>query len=411
MELNVRAKINPAYIEHLSAKQRTQIFFGGSSSGKSYFIAQKAVLENMDGANYLCCRNVARTIRNSTFNEILKAIEVMGLSSFYRVHQSDMSITNTINGKQILFAGIDDAEKLKSITPANGVLERIFIEEATEIKREAYKQLTKRLRGNSAKSKQIILAFNPILQTHWIYKEFFGEWQDNKTVYKSDALLIVKTTHKDNLFLTEADHLQLENETDKYFYDVYTLGNWGVLGKVVFRNWRVEDLSEHIPHFANVYNGLDFGFSEDPNALIRVNVDQAQKKIYVFDEMYKTGMLNDELAEELQRRVPAGQHITCDCAAPQNIAELNARGIHAIPAIKGQNSVNFGIQWLQGYEIIIDVRCQNFKNEIQAYHWQEDKYGNALQKPADKDNHLIDALRYATEELQLMNRVVAVGRI
>lgn len=411
MELNVRAKINPAYIEHLSAKQRTQIFFGGSSSGKSYFIAQKAVLENMDGANYLCCRNVARTIRNSTFNEILKAIEVMGLSSFYRVHQSDMSITNTTNGKQILFAGIDDAEKLKSITPANGVLERIFIEEATEIKREAYKQLTKRLRGNSAKSKQIILAFNPILQTHWIYKEFFGEWQDNKTVYKSDALLIVKTTHKDNLFLTEADHLQLENETDKYFYDVYTLGNWGVLGKVVFRNWRVEDLSEHIPHFANVYNGLDFGFSEDPNALIRVNVDQAQKKIYVFDEMYKTGMLNDELAEELQRRVPAGQHITCDCAAPQNIAELNARGIHAIPAIKGQNSVNFGIQWLQGYEIIIDVRCQNFKNEIQAYHWQEDKYGNALQKPADKDNHLIDALRYATEELQLMNRVVAVGRI
>lgn len=411
MELNVRAKINPAYIEHLSAKQRTQIFFGGSSSGKSYFIAQKAVLENMDGANYLCCRNVARTIRNSTFNEILKAIEVMGLSSFYRVHQSDMSITNTINGKQILFAGIDDAEKLKSITPANGVLERIFIEEATEIKREAYKQLTKRLRGNSAKSKQIILAFNPILQTHWIYKEFFGEWQDNKTVYKSDALLIVKTTHKDNLFLTEADHLQLENETDKYFYDVYTLGNWGVLGKVVFRNWRVEDLSEHIPHFANVYNGLDFGFSEDPNALIRVNVDQAQKKIYVFDEMYKTGMLNDELAEELQRRVPAGQHITCDCAAPQNIAELNARGIHAIPAIKGQNSVNFGIQWLQGYEIIIDVRCQNFKNEIQSYHWQEDKYGNALQKPADKDNHLIDALRYATEELQLMNRVVAVGRI
>ena len=135
MELNVRAKFNPAYIEHLSAKQRTQIFFGGSSSGKSYFIAQKAVLENMDGANYLCCRNVARTIRNSTFNEILKAIEVMGLSSFYRVHQSDMSITNTINGKQILFAGIDDAEKLKSITPANGVLERIFIEEATEIKR------------------------------------------------------------------------------------------------------------------------------------------------------------------------------------------------------------------------------------------------------------------------------------
>lgn len=356
----------------------------------------------LKGHNYLIVRNVARTIRNSVYNQIVKTILNMGLAREFIITKGDMSITCRKNNKQILFAGLDDVEKLKSVTPIDGVLTDIWIEEATETAYEAYKQLTKRLRGRTdiGISKRIIFSFNPVLQTHWIYKEFFGKWEDGKKCYKGEDLLILKTTYKDNNFLTADDIRSLENEKDKYFYEVYTLGNWGVLGKVIFRNWRVENLAQQIPHFDRIYNGLDFGFSEDPNALIRVHVDQAQKKIFVFDEMYKAGMFIEELAEEVKEKVPIEQYVTCDSASPQNIADLNRRGIKALPAVKGANSVNFGIQWLQGYEIVIDVNCQHFKNEIQTYHWQEDKYGNALKKPVDRDNHLLDALRYATEELQ-----------
>ena len=405
--MDIKVKVNDVYHPYLRSTQSTQIFFGGSSSGKSYFIAQKIVLDNLNGVNWLCCRNVARTIRNSVFNEITKAIGAMGLLNQYQINKSDMVITHKRSRKQILFAGLDDVEKVKSITPANGVLERIFVEEATETRYETYKQLQKRLRGISVHSKYIILAFNPILKSHWIYKTFFGRWEDGKAVYKDKDTLIVKTTYKDNLFLTEDDRALLENESDPYFYDVYSLGNWGVLGHVIFKNWRVEDLVGN--NFDNLYYGLDFGYSSDPNAGIKVAVDKTRKKIHILDEFYKCGMTDDTLAVQCRDFVRNG-YITCDSADPKTIDYLNSVGIRAIPAVKGADSINRGIRWLQGYEIIIDVRCQNFKNEIEQYHWIEDKYGNAMAKPVDANNHLLDALRYAVVQLISESQGKAIRR-
>lgn len=379
---------------YLNKPQFMQIFYGGSSSGKSFFICQKIILDNLDGCNWLVCRNVARTIRKSVYNEICKAISRMGLREYFKVNASDMVITNLLNGKQILFAGLDDPEKVKSITPADGVLERVFVEEATEVKREAILQLKKRLRGRSPKSKHILLAFNPILKTHFIYKDYFGGWQDDKNVYEDKDLLIVKTTYKDNIFLTDEDRRLLEDESDPYFYNVYTLGNWGVLGHVIFKNWRVEDLKEQIPSFDRIRQGCDFGFSDDPNALIKVQVDRTHKKLYVFDEWYQAGMNDDELLR-VCRNFCGNQYLICDSAEPKTIDFLATNNIKAVGAVKGADSINRGIRWLQSYEIIIDVHCQNFKNEIEQYHWQEDKYGNAMAKPVDENNHLIDALRYA----------------
>lgn len=404
--------VNDSYIPFLRDTTRTQIFYGGSSSGKSYFLGQRTVIDVMEGHNYLITRNVARTIRSSVFNQIVKTINAMGLKKQFSITQDSMTITCNKNNKQILFAGLDDVEKLKSVTPIDGVITDIWIEEATETAYEAYKQLTKRLRGKTDNNvpKRMILSFNPVLQTHWIYREFFGKWDDTKRMYRDKKLLILKTTYKDNKFLTNDDIEALESETDNYFYNVYTLGNWGVLGNLVFKNWRTEDLSSKIAAFDKIYNGLDFGFSADPNAMVRLHIDQARKKMYIFDELYKCGMQDDELAEELKSRIGT-QYVTCDCAEPKSIADLNRRGVRAIPARKGPDSINYGIRFLQGYEIIIDIRCQNFKNEIQAYHWAEDKYGNALRKPVDKDNHLMDALRYATEELQLAATAQATNRL
>lgn len=404
--------VNDAYIPYLNDTTRTQIFFGGSSSGKSFFLAQRVVMDVLKGHNYLIVRNVANTIKRSVYNQIVKTIIDFNLSEVFQMSKSEMVITCKRNNRQILFGGLDDPEKLKSITPIDGVITDIWIEEATETAREAYKQLTKRLRGATPDGigKRVIFSFNPILQTHWIYQEFFWNWDDSKNLYKSDDLLILKTTYKDNKFLTDEDIYALEHETDPYFYNVYTLGNWGVLGKVIFKNWRTEDLSDVIHSFDNIYNGIDFGVT-DPNAFIRVHVNEGQKQIFVFNEYKKSNTLIDELAEELNNRISKDEFIVGDPQGAQAILELNNRGITVIPAKKGPNSINDGISWLKEYEIIIDIHCQEFKNEIQSYHWQEDKLGNALPKPVDKDNHLIDALRYATELCRLGAVATAAERL
>lgn len=406
MQINV--KVNPAYLPYFNMPQFLQIFYGGSSSGKSFFLTDKIVVDCINGVNWLCCRNVGKTIRNSVFNEITKSISSMGMTKYFSINKSDMVITCKLNKKQILFCGLDDPEKVKSITPQDGVLERIFIEEATEVRREAYMQLKKRLRGRSEHSKHIFMAFNPILKTHWIYKEFFGGWQDDKTVYKDENTLIVKTTYKDNIFLTPEDRRLLEDETDPYFYNVYTLGNWGILGNVIFKNWSVEDLSNKIPQFDRIHCGCDFGFSSDPNALIKVHLDKTRKKVYIYDEWYQAGMTDDELLR-VCKTFCDNQYLICDSAEPKTIDFLAANNVKAVGAVKGADSINRGIRWLQGYEIVIDARCQNFKNEIEQYHWQEDKYGNAMAKPVDANNHLIDALRYALND-EILAAEVRVGK-
>ncbi len=402
--------VNDVYIPFLLEERSTQIYYGGSSSGKSFFLAQRVVMDNLRGVNWLLTRNIGKTIRNSLFNEIKKAISAYEVNHLYSINKSDMVITCKENGKQILFAGLDDVEKLKSITPANGVLERIWIEEATEVKREAYLQLKKRLRGYSPFKKAIILSFNPILKNHWIYKDFFGNWRDDKTIYRDKDISILKTTYKDNKFLTVDDVYSLENESDEYFRNVYTYGNWGVLGHVIFKNWIVEDLSESISGFDHIYNGMDFGYSSDPNAMIRLHLDKKNKKIYVFDEWYQAGMSDDELAEVCKDFFRGGI-ITCDSSEPKTIDYLSMNGIKAVPAVKGPDSINRGIRYLQGYGIVIHKDCQNFRNEIEQYHWKEDKYGNAMAKPVDANNHLIDALRYAIEDEMLEAEITAGKRL
>ena len=402
--------VNDAYMQYIEATQYIQIFFGGSSSGKSYFISDRTVIDNINGYNYLVCRNVGNTIKKSVFNQIVKSINNMCLSMFYRINKSDMTITCTRNGKQILFAGLDDVEKLKSITPENGVLERVWIEEATEVKREAFLQLKKRLRGRTDKHKGIILTFNPVLKSHWIYKEFFADcWDESKNTYSDDRKLIVKTTYKDNNYLTPDDVYELEHEADQYFYNVYTLGNWGILGNLIYKNWSTADLSGMVHTFDNVVNGLDFGFS-NPNALIRAHISEKSKTIYVFQELCKRGQTYDSLIADVKRMCGNGI-VTCDNEDSRGLFMLQTAGIKAVPAKKGADSVLNGITWLSGYKIVIDISCQEFINEIQQYHWQEDKDGNVLEKPVKKKDHLLDALRYAVEQESLAGKTSSTVRL
>lgn len=393
------AVFNAVYLPHLDNLARTQIFYGGSGSGKSVFLAQRCVFDVMQGKrNYFVCRQVARTIRKSVFNEVKKVISDFSVKHLFNINQTDLVITCK-NGCQILFAGLDDPEKIKSITPEKGVITDVWIEEATETERNTVKDLYKRQRGGSDDTaKRMIMSFNPILQSHWIYEEYFSGigWADKQTEYKGNDLTILKTWYIHNRFLTPEDVRDLENETDSYFYNVYTLGNWGVLGNVIFTNWTVEDLSELRDQFVNRRVGLDFGYSSDPAALITSHYDRAKKVIYIFDELYETGLTNDVLAGEVKSKINE-DYVTCDSSEPKSIAELNRYGVNARGASKGKDSVIHGIQWLQQQKIVIDVGCINTRNEFQQYKWKEDAGGYAMPVPVDKNNHLIDALRYAYE--------------
>ena len=394
--------VNDVYLPYMDCKARVQIFFGGSASGKSVFLAQRPIIDiARGGRNYLIARQIGRTIRGSVSMELQKVITNSGLSAAFNINKTDGTITNIQTGNQIIFSGLDDVEKLKSITPAKGAITDIWVEEATETDRASVKQLLKRQRGGDKNTpKRLTLSFNPILQTHWIYQDYFAGigWADRQTQYRDgDKLSILKTTYKDNRYLTPDDIKDLESETDEYFYKVYTLGEWGVLGDVIFKNWRVEDISEMGDQWTNRRAGLDFGFSSDPAAVIAAHYDSTRKTVYIYRELYETGLTNDILAERVREMVQ-DDRIICDSAEPKSIQELRNHGVNSVGAMKGKDSVKFGIDWLKQQTIIVDKSCVNLQNELSQYHWKKDAGGNSMPVPVDKNNHLIDALRYALED-------------
>jgi len=393
---------NPVYIPYLDRSRSTEIFYGGSSSGKSNFVAQRCIENIMEGGhNYLCCRKMGNSLNKSVFNELTKAIAKLKATHLFNIVPTQSHIT-CVNGYQILFSGLDDVEKVKSITPRKGVITDIWIEEATETSYEDLKQLRKRLRGLAVYdgrriAKRIILSFNPIYKTHWIVKELFVPhgWKEDQTSLLNDRISILKTTHTDNLFLDGEDHLLLEEETDPYWYQVYTLGNWGILGDAIFTNWTTADLTGLVPTFDRIRNGLDFGYSSDPNAYVRIHYDKKNMKIYLFNAWQARGLTNPMIANRL-KPIIGNEVIFCDSAEPKSIAELMADGIDARPVKKGKDSILHGIKWIQKHEWIVDESLQGPINELNTYQWKRDKDGHALPIPCGED-HYIDATRYALE--------------
>lgn len=230
--MNVNIKIskkvfNDVYIPFLYNKDRYLLFYGGGSSGKSFFIAQRYTLKQVspNKCNLLIVRQTGDTNRKSTFPLMKQVIKDWNLSKYFKINESDMRIKCLLTGNEVAFAGLDDVEKIKSITFENGELTDIWIEEATECQESDINQLKVRLRGGKSK-KQMVLSFNPINIQHWIKKHFID----------SKLATVCFSTYKDNKFLTDDDRKALEDlkYTDEYTYEVYALGHWGIVGKTVF---------------------------------------------------------------------------------------------------------------------------------------------------------------------------------
>ena len=388
------AAFNACYRPFVSAGQRTQIFYGGAGSGKSVFLATRMVLDSLTGRNTLVVRQVARTLRSSCFAEARKAIARLGLEAHFTANLSQMSLTCARNGAQMLFMGLDDVEKIKSVTPLRGALSDVWVEEATQCEWADIRQLEKRLRGQSRHKKRLTLSFNPTSRGHWLYREYFDGFPEDRGLLETEDLLILRTTYRDNAFLTPDDRQALENERDPWFYRVYTLGEWGVLGDSVLSNWRVGAPPE-APGTHALRCGLDFGYARDPAAFVMASYEARGKRLYVLKEFLQAGLTNDLLAARV-KQLAGSLPVICDSADPKSIAELRRWGVCALPARKGPDSVLHGLQWLGQQDLVLSPDCPALRGELLGYRWTPDGQGGSLPRPQGED-HLIDALRYAME--------------
>lgn len=386
-------------------KGRYRVCKGSRASKKSKTTALWYIVNLMkySGANLLVIRKVFRTVKDSCFTELKWAINRLGVQSLWEIKESPLEMTYKPTGQKIYFRGMDDPLKITSITVEKGYLCWAWIEEAYEIASEKdFNMLDESIRGaippESGLFKQITLTFNPWNERHWLKSRFFD--RDDPEV------LAITTDYTCNEWLDESDRKMFESMkiNNPRRYQVAGLGNWGIAEGLVYENWEEKafDLSE-ITALSSVRAifGLDFGYTNDPTALFCGLADREAKTLWVFDELYKKGMSNEAIAADIISMGYGKERIRADAAEPKSIDRLYSLGLTRIrSARKGRDSINSGIDMLRDYRIIIHPKCVNFLTEISNYTWKTDKAtGKCLNVPSDDFNHLMDAMRYAAEEL------------
>lgn len=398
---------NECYLETLKNTSRLLLFYGGAGSGKSVWAIQRQIilyLKSPVPRNCLVVRKVGSTIRASIFAEFKKNLRAMKLLDLCKVSESNFTITLP-NKATFQFKALDDPEKIKSISD----IDDIMIEEATELTLDDFSQLNLRLRSRKPNN-QIVMMFNPVSKMNWIYKRFFeGDPELKDTT-------IVHTTYKDNKFLPQSyiDALHDMMNSNPTYYRIYALGEFASLGKLIYTNWETKEFD----HFDLLRDGLharfglDFGFSADPTAFVGTLIDRPNKTIYIFDELYQKGMTNEDIAYWLFERGYGKENITADSSEPKSILEIKRLGVKRIKgALKGNDSVSWGINFLQGWKMVVHPRCEHFIEELENYEYQKDKKTNEyLNKPVDAFNHLMDALRYGLEDEMPANRMSSMRK-
>lgn len=375
-------------------KHKFLISKGGAGSGKSYSIAQKLIIDGINnrGMRILVVRKTMRSIKDSCFKLLLSILREWKLYPLCKINKSDLNILLP-SGTEILCKGLDDPEKVKSITD----ISVCWVEEATEISADDFEQLILRVRCPSFFN-QLILSFNPVSKANWVYKRWFAP--DSKI---DDDTYILDTTYKDNQFLNPSYISSLENliNTNPTYFRIYAKGEFCSLDKLVYNNWSVQDFDR------NTLNGIhcvgcDFGFVNDPTAIVDSVADKDNKILYICRENYSTGKTNDQLAVIIQEMGLAKSNIVCDSAEPKSIAELKKAGIlHVRASLKGPDSIIFGVQKLQQYKIIVHPSCEHIIEELENYSWDKDKSsGEYINKPIDSFNHGLDAVRYSIQLVQ-----------
>jgi phage terminase large subunit len=402
--------IGKGYGAYWKDEKRYRVLKGGKGSKKSTTTALNFIYRIMKccESNLLVVRAVFNTHKDSTFAQLKWAQEKLGVSHLWHNTLSPLEMTYLPTGQKILFRGFDDVLKLASTTVAKGYLCWVWIEEAFEIESEAdFDKLDLSVpRGNVPEHlfKQTTLTFNPWSETHWLKKRFFDTPKDNVSTYSTNYLC--------NEFLDDTDRLVFERMRAENHrkYAVAGLGEWGIAEGLVYENWQTlefdyKELGIERDENSQItidnswkyrsFFGLDYGYTNDPTAFIAFAVNKVDKEIFIYDEHYEVKMLNSDIAAMIKRKGYNKERIRADAAEPKSNEDLRRLGISRIlPSVKGKDSIINGIAQIQEYKIYVHPRCENAIKELSSYCWQKDKSENGINKPADTNNHLMDAFRY-----------------
>lgn len=403
MEVNIARLIGGGYRDFWQCHARYRVLKGGKASKKSTTTALWYIYHLMKypQANLLVVRNVNLTHSSSTFAQLRWAVRRLHAEHLWRSTVSPLMMEYRPTGQKILFRGFDDPDKLASTTVEQGYLCWVWVEEAFEIASEAaFERLDLSVpRGQVPPPlfKQTTLTFNPWSETHWLKKRFFDQRAPDTEVFSTNYLC--------NEFLDETDreiYERMKQQAPRR-YAVAGLGQWGSAEGLVFENWTVEPFDpKALPVSYRHVFGLDYGYTNDPTAFIAAAVDPAAQRLYIYDEHYQVRMLNGDIAAMIRDKGYAKERIRADSAEPKSNEELRRLGIGRVtPAVKGRDSVSNGIARIQGYRIVVHPRCVHTIAELSAYVWETDGSGRPTNRPADRDNHLMDALRYAMEEIRV----------
>lgn len=375
--------------------------YGGRGSTKSSFISEEVVKGMMEDpeANAIAMRKVGRFLEESVFEQLLWAIEKLGVSDQWKVRYSPLGLTYKPFGNRIIFRGADDPQKIKSVKLKTGYFKFIWFEERAEFDgpEEERTILQSLMRGGT--DYIVFYSWNPPKSiNNWCNQDVMDEREDT-CCHHSDYRSVPREWLGEQFFL-EAEHLQ---KTKQKAYEHEYLGIATGTGGQVFENITIRKITdEELSRFDRIKQGLDFGYGADPLAYLKMHYDKTRKRLFLFGEIYAVKMGNTRLARELKKFNPLNRMITADSEEPRAIAALQELGIRITGAKKGPGSVDFGMEFLADEieEIVIDPeRCPNAKREFTGYELEQDKNGNFKGSYPDKDNHTIDAARYGLEDV------------
>lgn len=391
---------------------------GGRGSGKSFHIPMRILLDIMEyPVSALGIRKVQNTILKSVYANFKAAANIMGVRDQFRFVDSKLEITYLGRGNKIYFAGADDPEKIKSIKDADFPLAIVWFEELAEFKSEdevttiENSILREELEGKifSQADRQQAYPFDysfyysynpPKRKQSWVNKKYESSMIDANTYVDHSTYL--GNPHLSKKFIEEAENVK-KNKPLKYRWEY--LGEAIGSGVVPFDNLQIKKGSitdEMVKSFDNIRNGIDYGYATDPLAFVRWHYDKKKNCIYAIDEIYGVKISNRKLAKGLKERGYQNDRIAAESAEPKSNAELRDElGIPRIYTVKkGPDSVEYGEEWLDDLDAIyIDpLRTPNIAREFENIDYQTDKDGNPIPRLEDKDNHTIDATRYAFEE-------------
>ena len=393
---------------------------GGRGSGKSSFCALEIVngiMQDPTGeSSAIVFRRTANTMRESVFSQIAWAIDVLDVGDLWRGSVSPMCWTYKPTGAQIIFRGLDDSSKLKSIKPRRGYFRFVWLEEFSELPGENFTRSVMQSVQRGGSRFTVFRSFNPpISASNWA--NVFIARPDDRAITLHTSYLDVPAAWLGEDFILEAERLQ---EINEQAYRHEYLGEAVGSGGAVFPNVTVREITDdEIKLLQYIYAGVDFGFSVDPAVFIRVAYDQKHDTVYLLDEIYKKHLSNKELAAQIAAKgydytgqtKNAGyfggyeaykerQLIIADAAEPKSINDLQGEGLKVIACQKYPGSVLYGVKWLQNRHIIIDpARTPNAHREFIGYEYMTTKDGEFLADVPDKDNHTIDAVRYALDRI------------